>query len=171
MERIKALIRDVPDFPKKGIVFKDITPVLGDAQAFATAIRALAARYRPLKPTHVAGIESRGFILAAALALELGTGFVPLRKPGKLPCRVRRREFTLEYGKDAIEIHEDGLKKGDRVVLVDDVIATGGTARAGADLVRDLGAELLEIAFLVELSFLDGRKKLAGEKIFSLLTY
>ncbi len=171
MDRVKSLIRDVPDFPKPGIMFKDITPVLADGPALATVIKTLAARYATQKPTHIVGVESRGFIFGAALALAMGVGFVPLRKPGKLPYKKRKREYLLEYGKDAIEIHEDALKKGDRVVLVDDLIATGGTAKAGAELIRDLGAEVIEVAFVVELAFLKGREKLAGEKVFSLITY
>ncbi|HOY65710.1 MAG TPA: adenine phosphoribosyltransferase [Candidatus Ozemobacteraceae bacterium] len=164
-------IRDVPDFPKKGIIFKDITPLLKDRAAFAHAIKALAEPYRGAKLDAVAAIESRGFILGAALALELGIGFIPIRKPGKLPYKSRRQQYALEYGTDAIEIHEDAVAAGQRILLVDDVIATGGTARAAADLLKGLGADLVGIAFLVELSFLGGVEKLRGERLFSVLNY
>lgn len=168
---LSEYIRDIPDFPKKGIVFKDITPLLKDKNALAEAISALAAPYRQANLAAVAAIESRGFILGAALALELGIGFIPIRKPGKLPYKSRRQEYALEYGTDAIEIHEDAVADGQRILLVDDVIATGGTARAAADLLKGLGADLVGIAFLVELSFLGGMEKLKGEKVFSVIKY
>lgn len=168
---LNEYIRDIPDFPKKGIIFKDITPLLRDKNAFTAAIKALAEPYRKSDLHAVAAIESRGFILGAALALELGIGFIPIRKPGKLPYKSRRRQYALEYGTDAIEIHEDAVTKGQRILLVDDVIATGGTARAAADLLKELGADLVGIAFLVELGFLGGVEKLQGEKIFSVLKY
>lgn len=168
---LNAHIRDVPDFPKKGIMFKDITPLLGNAKAFEAAIEGLAARYRGKEVSAVAGIESRGFILGAALALKLGVGFIPLRKPGKLPYKTKRREYSLEYGKDAIEIHEDAVKPGQKVLLVDDVIATGGTAKAAVELLREMGADLVGVAFLIELSFLKGVEKLQGEPVFSLLRF
>ncbi|MFZ2961087.1 MAG: adenine phosphoribosyltransferase [Candidatus Ozemobacteraceae bacterium] len=164
-------IRDVPDFPKKGILFKDITPLLGDPAAFRAAVEGIAAAFKTARIEAVAGIESRGFILGAALALELGVGFIPIRKPGKLPYKTRKREYALEYGTDTVEIHEDAVKKGQRVLLVDDLIATGGTARAAVDLLHDIGAHVVAAAFLVELSFLKGREKLVGERVFSLLSF
>jgi len=168
---LNEYIRDIPDFPKKGIIFKDITPLLKDKTAFAAAVKTMAEPYRNAGLAAVAAIESRGFILGAAMALELGIGFIPIRKPGKLPYKSRRQQYSLEYGTDAIEIHEDAVTAGQRILLVDDVIATGGTARAAADLLKSLGAELVGIAFLVELSFLGGVEKLHGEKIFSVLRY
>jgi len=168
---IKKFIRDVPDFPKKGILFKDITPLLGNSDAFKEVIKQFANQFKSEKIECVAGIESRGFIIGSALALEMGVGFVPIRKPGKLPYKTVRKEYSLEYGKDAVEIHEDALRKGQRVLLVDDVIATGGTAKAAAELLRQIGGNLVGIAFLVELSFLNGMEKLKGEKVFSLIRY
>ena len=168
---LTSLIRDVPDFPKKGILFKDITPLLGHPAGFRQAIDQLAERFRGEKIEVVAGIESRGFILGAALALALGVGFVPIRKPGKLPYQTRRHEYQLEYGRDAVEIHVDAFPKGQRVLLVDDVIATGGTAKAAADLIREVGGTLVAIAFLVELGFLKGLEKLPGENVFALIRY
>lgn len=171
MMDIQKFIRDVPDFPKKGILFKDITPLLGNGPAFAEAIKMMAAKVGGQKIELIAGIESRGFIFGAALALEMGIGFIPIRKPGKLPYKTRRKEYKLEYGSDAVEIHEDAVKKGQKVLLVDDVIATGGTAKAAVDLLREIGAEVTGVAFLVELSFLKGTEKLKGEKVFSLISY
>ena len=168
---IKNFIRDVPDFPKKGILFKDITPLLGNHAAFAEAIKSMASHYKGTKIDYVAGIESRGFIVGTALAQAIGAGFIPIRKPGKLPYKTKRKEYSLEYGTDSVEIHEDALKKGQKVLLVDDVIATGGTARAAAELLREIGGDLVGIAFLVELGFLKGTEKLKGEKIFSLITF
>ncbi|NLI78846.1 MAG: adenine phosphoribosyltransferase [Candidatus Riflebacteria bacterium] len=168
---LKLFIRDVPDFPKPGIIFKDLTPLLRDPAAFAEAMEHLAAHYRGSRIKAVAGVESRGFIVGTALALDLGVGFIPLRKPGKLPYKTIRQEYSLEYGTDAIEIHQDAITRGDRILLVDDLLATGGTARAGADLIKKLGGELVGIAFLIELAFLKGREKLAGEQVFSLLTF
>ena len=168
---IKKFIRDVPDFPKKGILFKDITPLLGNSEAFKEVIKRLSSQFKSEKVECIAGIESRGFIIGSALALEMGVGFIPIRKPGKLPYKTVRKEYSLEYGKDAVEIHEDALRKGERVLLVDDVIATGGTAKAAAELLREIGGNLVGIAFLVELSFLNGLEKLKGEKVFSLIQY
>lgn len=168
---LKQFIRDIPDFPIPGILFKDITPLLGNPDAFATAIDVLAAKFQTAKLDYVVGIESRGFIFGAALANVLKVGFIPLRKPGKLPYKTIRREYALEYGTSAIEIHEDALKTGKRVLLVDDLLATGGTAAAAVGLLREVGADLAGIAFVVELSFLHGREKLKDEKVFSLLTY
>lgn len=168
---LQKFIRDVPDFPKPGIIFKDITPLLGDPEAFKHMISIFAQRYRGQNISHICGIESRGFIIGAALALELGVGFVPIRKAGKLPYKTRRREYSLEYGTDAVEIHEDAVKPGEKVVLVDDLIATGGTAQAALELLEDIGAEVAEIAFAIELEFLQGKEKFAGRKVFCLLKY
>ena len=168
---IHKFVRDIPDFPKPGILFKDITPLLGNPEAFAAAIDLLADKFANDKIDAVVGIESRGFIIGAALALKMKTGFVPIRKPGKLPYKTIKRSYDLEYGSDSVEIHEDALINGTRVLLVDDLIATGGTARAAADLIKEIGGELVGIAFLVELSFLKGSEKLPGENLFSLLKY
>jgi adenine phosphoribosyltransferase len=168
---LKNYIRDVADFPKPGIIFKDITPLLGNAKAFEAMIDQFAARYRDKGITKVCGIESRGFILGAALALKLGTGFVPVRKAGKLPHETLKREYSLEYGKDAVEIHKDSVASGEKVVLIDDLMATGGTALATLELLEELGAEIVEVAFAIELEFLNGREKFAGKKVFSLLKY
>ncbi len=168
---LKRFIRDIPDFPKPGIMFKDITPLLKDPKAFSAAIDFLAGQFRETRIDHIAGIESRGFIIGAALAMNLGKGFLPIRKPGKLPFKTRRKEYKLEYGSDAVEIHEDAVKAGEKVLLVDDVLATGGTARAAADLLKEIGADLAGIAFLAELSFLKGIDRLKGEKVFSLLKF
>ncbi|KLJ02424.1 adenine phosphoribosyltransferase [Luteimonas sp. FCS-9] len=159
MPHWSTLIREIPDFPKPGIVFKDITPVLADGAAFAAAIEAMAAPWRDAPPTAFVGIESRGFIFAAALAQALGTGFVPVRKPGKLPARVLHHDYALEYGRDRLEIHADALPPGARVVLVDDVLATGGTLRAAHALARAQGAEVVGAAVLVELQALGGRAR------------
>lgn len=168
---LKTFIRDVPDFPKPGIIFKDITPLLGDAEAFAEMIRVFADRYRDTGISKICGIDSRGFIIGAALALELGIGFVPIRKAGKLPFKSIKREYSLEYGTDAVEIHEDAVKKGEKVVLVDDLIATGGTAKAALELLEEVGADVVEIGFAIELKFLKGIEKFKGTKVFCLLSY
>lgn len=158
---LHAIIRTVPDFPKPGIMFKDITPLLADRAAFAHTVGLMAARYRSRGLTHVVGVESRGFIFGAALAHELGVGFVPVRKVGKLPADTIRRSYALEYGEATVEIHRDSLKRGDKVVLVDDLLATGGTLEASAELVEALGATIDEIWVLIELEFLPGRARLA----------
>jgi adenine phosphoribosyltransferase len=168
---VKAAIRDVPDFPKPGIVFKDITPLLGDAATFRKAMELMAEMCGGLSVDHVVAIESRGFIFGGALADRLGAGFVPVRKPGKLPWRRVSRTYELEYGTDALEMHQDALRPGARALIVDDVIATGGTARAVSELVEQLGAHVAAHAFLVELSFLDGRRKLEGYDVRSLVRY
>lgn len=154
----QTLLRDVPDFPRPGILFKDITPVLADADAFAAAIRQMAAPWRGENLDAVVGIESRGFILGAALALELGAGFVPARKPGKLPARTLSLQYALEYGSDRLHMHADALPPGARVIVVDDVLATGGTLKAALALTRQQGAEVVGAAVLLELGFLDARK-------------
>src|SRR5437867_13125123 len=168
---LKAYIRDVPDFPKKGIVFKDITPLLGAPDALEYTVSALAEPFRVKKVTRVAAIESRGFIFGSCVARLLGAGFVPIRKPGKLPWTTRRNEYVLEYGTNALEIHDDALTSEDRVLLIDDVLATGGTAAAASCLIRESGAELLGVAMVIELSFLNGRTKLNGIPVHSLITY
>lgn len=164
-------IRDVPDFPKPGIIFKDITPLLGDGKAFSALIEAFADKYRDSGINAICGIESRGFIIGAALAARMGIGFVPIRKTGKLPYKKIRREYSLEYGTDAIEMHSDAVKKGEKVLLIDDLIATGGTAMAAVSMLEDAGADVVGIAFAIELEFLKGREKFGKRKIFSLLKY
>lgn len=171
MDELSQKIRNIPDFPKKGIAFKDITPLLQDASSFKRAILLLAKRYRNSKISSLVSVESRGFILGAALAYELGVGFIPVRKPGKLPYRVKRISYSLEYGEDTIEIHEDAIKKGEKVLVVDDLIATGGTAQAVCKLVEKLGGVVVGVCFLVELTYLKGREKLKGYDIFSLIKY
>ena len=165
-----ALIRDIPDFPSEGIVFKDITPLLDDPEGFGAAIEALAAPYEG-RVDRVIGIEARGFILAAPIALRLGAGFVPVRKAGKLPAATIEQAYALEYGTATIEMHADALAEGDRVLVVDDVLATGGTAEAAVALVTRSGATVAGLSFLIELDFLDGRTKLAGHDITTLLHY
>jgi adenine phosphoribosyltransferase len=168
---LKQHIRSVPDFPKKGILFYDITTLLREPEGFAVSIERLAAPYVGQGIDLVVGIESRGFILGAAVAQRLSAGFVPIRKPGKLPSKALKETYDLEYGKDALELHVDGVGQGQRVLIVDDVLATGGTAAAAARLVRSLGGDLQALAFLIELSFLDGKSKLPGETLHSVLTY
>lgn len=173
-KKIDSLIRNVPDFPKPGIQFKDITPVLQDAVTFKAIIADMAARLKDDGLKYVAGIESRGFIFASALATELGVGLVLLRKPGKLPWKTLKATYQLEYGTDSIEIHEDAVKSGEKIAVVDDLLATGGTATAAACLLRDAGADVAKILFAIELDFLEGRNKLkqAGfAAIESLLHY
>lgn len=165
------LIRDIVGFPKPGIVFKDITPVLADATALAAVVEDMARPYRDMGVTHVAGIEARGFILATPIATALGAGFVPIRKPGKLPAATRSIEYDLEYGRDSLEIHADAVKPGDRVLLVDDVIATGGTAAAAIELLLGLGTTVVGFSVYVELAFLDGRSRLNGLPISTLVRY
>jgi len=171
VERLKQKIRDVPDFPKPGIVFKDITPLLGDVRSFQTVIDAFARRYADKAVDVIAAVESRGFIFGSALAYRIDAGFVPVRKKGKLPYKTESVEYALEYGTDRIEMHQDALHKGSRVLVVDDVLATGGTAKATCDLVEKMGGQVIECAFVVELGFLNGREKLKGREIFSLLQY
>jgi adenine phosphoribosyltransferase len=168
---LEKIIRDVPDFPKQGIVFKDITTLLQDGDAFRLAVNRMLKKYLDVKIDKVLGIEARGFVFGGVLAYKLGSGFVPARKPGKLPYRSIREEYTLEYGSNALEIHEDSIQSGDRVLIVDDLLATGGTALAAAKLVEKLGGEIAGIEFLIELGFLHGRDKLAGYKVNSLIKY
>lgn len=171
MDHLKAKIRHVPDFPKPGILFYDITTLLCDPQGFRDTIDAMAAPYMGEDIDQVVGIESRGFILGAAIAATLGCGFVPIRKPGKLPAATYQESYHLEYGTDSLEIHQDACGQNQRVLIVDDVLATGGTARAAIDLVKKTGATIIGAAFLIELDFLKGRDKLAGEPVYSVLQY
>ncbi len=171
METLKARIRHVPDFPKAGILFYDITTLLRDRAGFRLAIDSLVLPYVDRGVELVVGIESRGFILGAAVADRLGAGFTPIRKPGKLPAKTVRESFNLEYGSDAIEMHADGVEQGQRVLIVDDVLATGGTAAAASSLVRQCGGDLLGLAFLIELAALNGRSRLPNENIYSVLKY
>ena len=171
IDQLKNCIRDIPDFPKKGIIFKDITTLLGDAKAFRKSIDLLAKQFKKQKIDFVIGVESRGFILGSVLAYKLGAGFVPVRKKGKLPYKTRSVTYQLEYGTDSLEIHQDALPRHSRVLIVDDLLATGGTLEAVAKLVRTFKAEIVGVAFLVELSFLDGKKKLKNLPIHSIIKY
>ena len=164
-------IRDVPDFPKKGIVFKDITPLLRDPAAFSGTINALKQHHAAHNVQAVAAVESRGFIFGSALAVALGVGFIPIRKPGKLPHETLSETYTLEYGTDTIQIHRDAVSPGDRILIVDDLLATGGTARAAINLIVRMGGEVVGASFVVELLFLSGRAKLGGIPTFSLIQY
>ena len=168
---LRSRIRDIPDFPKKGIVFKDITPVLADASLFRRVIESLAEHYRGERISKVVGIESRGFLFAAPLAISLGAGLAIVRKPGKLPWRTAREVYALEYGEDALEMHLDAVAAGERALVVDDVLATGGTADAVGRLVTNQGAELIGFAFLLELGFLHGARRLGDHKVHSLVRY
>ena len=168
---LKQRIRHVPDFPKAGILFYDITTLLRDPDGFKITIDMLAAPFVGKGIDAVVGIESRGFILGAAVAQRINAGFIPIRKPGKLPSKTLKESYALEYGTDALEVHEDAVEKGQRILIVDDVLATGGTAAAAAQLVRKLGGELHGLAFLIELEFLNGKAKLTGESLFSVLQY
>jgi len=170
-QHLQQYIRSVPDFPKKGIVFRDITTLLQDKNAFHDVIEILFERYRSYHIDKVVSVESRGFIFGSALAYKLGAGFVPVRKPGKLPAKTIREEYQLEYGADALEIHRDAITKGEKVLIVDDLLATGGTVQAACKLVEALGGKIIELSFLIELTFLDGRKKINRYNIFSLITY
>ncbi len=171
MSDLSAKIRDIPDFPKRGIVFKDIMPLLADPDALHETVERLAEFAEPRKPDVVLGAEARGFILGAALAYRLGCGFVAARKPGKLPWRTISAKYALEYGFDALELHADAIGQGANVLVHDDLLATGGTARAKVDLVEQLGGTVVGLAFVIELEFLNGREKLAGYDVFSLIQY
>jgi len=168
---LARFIRDVPDFPKKGIIFKDITPLLQNAQALRKTLDILTQTYKDEKIDYVVAMESRGFIFGTALALKLGAGFIPVRKPGKLPYKTKRATYKLEYGTDSLEVHQDALPEGSRVLIVDDLLATGGTAQAVMKLVNTFKAEIVGIAFVIELEFLNGRKKLKNVPVFSILKY
>lgn len=170
-EHLKGLIREVPDFPKKGILFYDITTLLKDRVGFATLIDSLSEHYLNAKIDSILAIEARGFIFGPALAYRLNAGFVPIRKPGKLPAETVKWSYELEYGIDTLEIHKDAIQRGQRVIIVDDLLATGGTANACVQLAKSLGAEIAGLGFVVELDFLNGRKKFDGIEVFSLLHY
>ncbi len=165
--KIKSAVRDIPDFPKPGILFKDITPVLSDPALFKSAVDLFVERHRASKLTKIAAIESRGFVFGAAAAYQLGVGLVPIRKKGKLPYKTIEASYALEYGTATLEVHDDAVKAGDRVLLIDDLLATGGTAAASAGLLEKLGATVVELDFLIELAFLNGRDKLLKYKIFA----
>lgn len=169
--RLKDMIREVPDWPKPGVSFKDITTVLRDAEAWTSTVDRLAELCRPFRPEVVVAPEARGFIVGAALSYALGVGCVPVRKRGKLPGETIRSEYQLEYGSDALEVHKDALTPGSRVLVVDDVLATGGTIAASLDLVRRLGGEIVAVAFLIELTYIPGREKLSGYEVVSLISY
>jgi adenine phosphoribosyltransferase len=171
LQRLRAAIRDVPDFPKPGIVFKDITPVLADAALFKLAIDAFVAASRPLGVEKVVGIDARGFLFGAAVAYEMGLGFVPVRKKGKLPYQCQSAAYTLEYGEAVVEMHTDALRPGERVVLIDDLLATGGTAAAAIKLIEKMGAKLIEAQFLIELEFLHGRENLPASAVRAFLQF
>jgi adenine phosphoribosyltransferase len=171
MEDLKALIRDVPDFPKKGIMFRDITTLLKKGDKFKEVVDLIGSRYIYKNIELVASVEARGFILGSAIAYKLGCGIVPIRKKGKLPCGTHRVTYELEYGTDTLEIHADAVEPGQKVLIVDDLLATGGTIHAAADLIKGLKGSVVEIAFLIELTFLNGRNRLKEYDVFSLLTY
>lgn len=171
MSQLESLIRDIPDFPEQGVVFKDITPVLGDARAFGSLIDQMAEPFEDQGITKVAGIEARGFTLATPVADRIGAGFIPLRKPGKLPFETVKEEYELEYGMDSLEVHVDAVLEGERVLLVDDVIATGGTARAAIQLLRNVGAEVVALSVFIELAFLGGATKIDNVPLYALLSY
>jgi adenine phosphoribosyltransferase len=168
---LKGHIRDIPDYPRPGVVFKDITPVLAAPDAFAAVVDAVAAPFADLRIDKVVGIEARGFVFAAPVAYRHAAGFVPVRKAGKLPWQIEREEYELEYGTDLLEIHRDAITPGERVLIVDDVLATGGTAKASVRLVERLGGEIVGLAFFIELGFLSGRARLAGREVNSVITY
>ena len=170
-DTLRSLIRSVPDFPKPGIMFRDITTLIGNGPALQECVELLYAHYRDDSISAVVGIESRGFIVGAALAVRLGVGFVPIRKPGKLPAATLRKEYALEYGTDAVEIHRDALPKGARVLLHDDLLATGGTIAAACSLLEQMDVRIVGLAFLIELSFLNGRGRLGDRDVFSLVRY
>ncbi|MBI2000596.1 MAG: adenine phosphoribosyltransferase [candidate division NC10 bacterium] len=171
VEDLKHRIRDIPDFPKPGILFRDITPLLSDGQAFRQAIDYIGGRYLDKHIDVVVGVEARGFIMGAALAYKLQAGNILIRKSGKLPYKTHRTTYALEYGTDSLEIHQDAIKPGQRVLVADDLLATGGTISAAVDLVKQLGGEIVELAFLIELTALKGREKLKEYSVFSLIQY
>jgi len=171
VERLRAAVRDVPDFPKKGIVFKDITPLLSDSGLFRASIDLFLERCRGREIDKIVGIDARGFLFGSAVAYKLGLGFVPIRKRGKLPYRTDTAKYSLEYGEAEVEMHTDAVREGERIVLVDDLLATGGTSAAAAVLIRNTGADLLEAQFLIELEFLQGRKRLEPTPVTSFLKY
>jgi len=170
-DKFKKHIRDVPDFPKKGIIFKDITTLLKDPKVFSQVLNCFYKRYRDKKIDHVIAIESRGFIFGGVLANSLKAGFVPVRKKGKLPAATYKATYDLEHGTDTLEIHRDAIKPGDKVLIIDDLLATGGTVKAVTGLIKKLKGRIVEVAFLIELGFLNGRKRLKGQRVFSMIKY
>ncbi len=170
-DNLKALIRDIPDFPKEGIMFRDITTLLKDAQGLKEIIDIFSDRYRDKGIKYILGADARGFIFGAAIAYNIGAGFVPIRKKGKLPYKTLSASYELEYGSNEVEMHVDAIENGDKVVIVDDLLATGGTAKAMLDLVKKLGGDIEEFAFMIELEDLNGREKLQGENVFSIIKY
>jgi adenine phosphoribosyltransferase len=168
---LEGLIRDIPDFPKPGVMFKDITPLLADATAFRATVDGLSDAFAGEEVDRVLGVEARGFIIAAPVAYHFGAGFVPVRKAGKLPWQIEREEYELEYGTDLLEVHRDAVRPGERVLIIDDVLATGGTAAATARLVEKLGGEVIGFGFVIELLFLGGRAQLGSAPVHSLVTY
>ena len=171
MEELKQIIRDIPDFPKAGIIFKDITTLLADAKSYQRMVDLLSHRYVGQKIDKVVGVEARGFIIGAALAYKLGAGIVLVRKPGKLPSETFKKKYDLEYGSDTLEIHTDAIQKGERVLIADDLLATGGTMAAVVDMIGGMGGDLVECCFMAELEFLKGRERLPEGKVFSLLKF
>lgn len=171
IEELKNSIRDIPDFPKKGIIFKDITTLLKDGKKFQKAIDCIVERYKDKKIDKVVSVEARGFIFGSAIAYKLGAGLIPVRKKGKLPHETNKVEYELEYGKDSLEIHKDAINAGDNVLIIDDLLATGGTMKAVCDLVEGMGGKVVEISFLIELTFLKGRERLKGHQVFSLIEF
>lgn len=172
IEWLKSTIRDIPDFPKPGIIFKDLTTLLRQGDALTALVDMFAENYAPLKPDYIAGIEARGFILATALAYKLGVGFIPIRKPGKLPHKTNSVSYELEYGTDKLEVHTDAVEAKSKVILIDDLLATGGTAKAACDLLSGINADVLSMGFAVELEFLNGRSKLPQDiDVFSVIKY
>ena len=171
MDELKDIIRDVPDFPKKGIIFKDITTLLADAKSYQRMVDLLAHRYIGQKIDKVVGVEARGFIIGAALAYKLGAGIVLVRKPGKLPAQTFKKTYDLEYGTDTLEIHTDAIRKGERILIADDLLATGGTMSAVVDMVTSMGGDIVECCFMAELEFLHGSSKLPPGKVYSLLKF
>lgn len=171
VKELKNSIRDIPDFPKKGIIFKDITTLLKDGGKFQKAVDCIVERYKDKKIDKVASIEARGFIFGSAVAYKLGAGLIPVRKKGKLPHETRKVEYELEYGKDSLEIHRDAINPGDRVLIIDDLLATGGTMKAACELIEMMGGKIVEVAFLIELTFLKGRDRLKGNQVFSLIEF
>src|SRR6478672_11706762 len=171
IEKLRAAVRDVPDFPKKGIVFKDITPILGNGRLFRAAIEAFLEKCRGKKIDKIVGIDARGFLFGSAVAYELGIGFVPLRKKGRLPYRTESARYSLEYGEAEMELHIDAIERGEKVVLIDDLLATGGTSASAATLIKKVGGDLIEAIFLIELEFLHGRERLAPTPVTSFLKY
>jgi len=171
IDQLRAAVRDVPDFPKKGIIFKDITPILGSGKLFRIAIEAFLEQCRGKQIDKIVGIDARGFLFGSAVAYDLGIGFVPLRKKGRLPYRTESAKYSLEYGEAEMELHVDAIERGERIVLIDDLLATGGTSASAATLIRKVGGDLIEAQFLIELAFLDGRKKLESTPVVSFLKY